>query len=84
MKFLLLQVLISKNYRGDIDMGKIDNFMPLIMEREEEGNMTPILTHGNTTFVYIKYNNLYRILALVANLFYYSLIINALNCKLIW
>ena len=37
------QVLISRNYRGDIEPSVIDKFMPLLMEREEEGNMSPII-----------------------------------------
>jgi len=55
------KVLISRNYRGDIDMGIIDKFMPLVMDREEEGNMTPIIQHGDVTFSFIKYNNLYLV-----------------------
>lgn len=54
------KVLISRNYRGDnIDMAVIDKFMPLLMEREEEGLVTPILQTSETTFAYIKTNNLY-------------------------
>ncbi|XP_072023671.1 AP-1 complex subunit mu-1-like isoform X1 [Amphiura filiformis] len=55
------KVLISRNYRGDVDMSKIDKFMPLVMDREEEGNLSPILSHGGTTFMYIKFNNLYLV-----------------------
>ncbi|XP_050403424.1 AP-1 complex subunit mu-1 isoform X1 [Patella vulgata] len=53
------KVLISRNYRGDIDMSVIDKFMSLVMDKEEEGNVTPIIQHNNVTFIYIKYNNLY-------------------------
>ncbi|XP_017487110.1 PREDICTED: AP-1 complex subunit mu-1 [Rhagoletis zephyria] len=54
------KVLISRNYRGDtIDMAAIDKFMPLLMEREEEGLITPILQTADNTFAYIKTNNLY-------------------------
>lgn len=31
------KVLISRNYRGDMDLSVIDKFMPLLMEKEEEG-----------------------------------------------
>jgi len=55
------KVLISRNYRGDVDMGIIDKFMPLVMDREEEGNITPIIQHGDVTFSFIKYNNLYLV-----------------------
>ena len=53
------KVLISRNYRGDLDSTLIDKFMGLLMEKEEEGNVSPIIQHGNVTFAYIKYNNLY-------------------------
>ncbi len=43
-------------------MSAIDKFMTLVMEKEEEGNLTPIIQHGEVTFIYIKYNNLYCIL----------------------
>jgi len=55
------KVLISRNYRGDIDMAVIDKFMPLLMEKEEEGCVTPILQSDGVTFSYIKYNNLYLV-----------------------
>lgn len=40
-------------------MGVIEKFMPLLMEKEEEGMLTPILQTNDCTFAYIKYNNLY-------------------------
>ncbi|KAG1658004.1 AP-1 complex subunit mu-1 [Nymphon striatum] len=55
------KVLISRNYRGDVDMSAIDKFMPLLMEREEEGSIGPLIQHNETTFMYIKYNNLYLV-----------------------
>jgi len=51
--------LISRNYRGDIEFGIIDKFLPLVLEREEEEATSPIIVHGDVTFVYIKYMNLY-------------------------
>lgn len=53
--------MISRNYRGDIDMSVIDKFMTLIMEKEEDSNLTPIIQHGDVAFMYIKYNNLYLV-----------------------
>lgn len=55
------KVMISRNYRGDIDMSCVDKFMTLLMAMEEEGNISPIIQHGNVTFIYIKYNNLYLV-----------------------
>jgi len=51
--------LISRNYRGDIDMTAIEKFLSIVLEQEEESNNSPILVWGDVTFVYIKYNNLY-------------------------
>ncbi|XP_022087892.1 AP-1 complex subunit mu-1-like [Acanthaster planci] len=55
------KVLISRNYRGDVDMSSVDKFMTLILDTEEEGQVSPIITHGAVTFMYIKYNNLYLV-----------------------
>lgn len=35
--------------------------MPILMEKEEEGVLSPILAHGGVRFMWIKHNNLYRI-----------------------
>lgn len=56
-----LQVLICRNYMGDMDMNEIDHFMPILMKREEEAEMTPLVSHGPSHFLWIKHSNLYRI-----------------------
>lgn len=56
-----LQVLICRNYMGDMDMNEIDHFMPILMKREEEAEMTPLVSHGLSHFLWIKHSNLYRI-----------------------
>ncbi|CAG0915758.1 unnamed protein product [Notodromas monacha] len=53
------KVLLSRNYRGDVDMNLIDKFMPLVMEREEDGNLNPVIQTNDCTFAFIKHNNLY-------------------------
>ncbi|XP_071511994.1 AP-1 complex subunit mu-1 isoform X2 [Diadema antillarum] len=53
------KVLISRNYRGDVDMSAIDKFMTLMMDREEEEALSPIIIHGGVNYMYIKHNNLY-------------------------
>lgn len=40
-------------------MGVIDKFMPLLLEREEEGRQSPALEHPEATFIYVRYSNLY-------------------------
>lgn len=56
------QPLISRNYKGDVGPGEIENFMGVLLQREEEGTLTPVLTHGHVHFLWIKHANLYRIL----------------------
>ncbi|XP_075433571.1 AP-1 complex subunit mu-2 isoform X1 [Ascaphus truei] len=53
--------LICRNYKGDINMAEIDHFMPLLIQREEEGNLSPLLTHGKVHFLWIKHSNLYLV-----------------------
>ncbi|CAL8349450.1 unnamed protein product [Gadus morhua 'NCC'] len=55
------KVLICRNYMGNTDMNQIDHFMPLLMKKEEDGEITPIITHGNTHFLWIKHSNLYLV-----------------------
>lgn len=47
------KVLISRNYRGDMDLSVIDKFMPLLMEKEEEG-----MNHSEIVHLYrVRHNN---------------------------
>ncbi|KAH8873085.1 AP-1 complex subunit mu-1 [Schistosoma japonicum] len=55
------KVLIHRNYRGDVETGAIEKFMPVAMEREEEGSLIPVLQLGEITFTYVKYNYLYLV-----------------------
>ncbi|CAI4229977.1 unnamed protein product [Auanema sp. JU1783] len=55
------KTVIARNYRGDVDMGVIDKFMPLLMDMEEDGQMSPVITHQDSTFVFIKQNNVYLV-----------------------
>ncbi|KRY13200.1 AP-1 complex subunit mu-1 [Trichinella patagoniensis] len=55
------KVIISRNYRGDVDMTLIEKFMPLLMDKEEEGCATPILYQQEATFIYVKHTNLYLV-----------------------
>ena len=56
---IFMQVLISRNYRGDLEMSVIEKFFPLVLDREDEGNSSPIIIHESATFTYIKHHNLY-------------------------
>lgn len=54
------KIIIGRDYRGDIPVVVIEKFYPLIIEKEEEGHLTPILKCTEAMFVYVKQNNLYR------------------------
>lgn len=61
---IFFQVLISRNYKGDIETSAIEKFNSLLLEKEEDSNYTtPILQADGVTFAYIKYNNVYCILS---------------------
>lgn len=53
------KVLISRNYRGDIESNLIDKFIGLVTEKEEDGSLTPLLSTQECTYAFIKHNNLY-------------------------
>eukprot|EP00053_Salpingoeca_punica_P017750 m.171605 g.171605 ORF g.171605 m.171605 type:complete len:424 (+) comp17279_c0_seq1:100-1371(+) len=53
------KVIISRDYRGDVEPHVIDKFMPMLLELEDEGSSLPILSHGNTHFLYVRHENLY-------------------------
>lgn len=42
-------------------MSLIDKLLPLMMDNEEEGKQSPIITHGNVSFMFIKHSNLYLV-----------------------
>lgn len=59
--------VISRDYRGDVDLSVINHFLPMLLSLEEEGTTSPILVHEKVTFVYIKHNNLYLVATTIKN-----------------
>ncbi|XP_041064510.1 AP-1 complex subunit mu-1-like [Carcharodon carcharias] len=55
------QVLISRNYRGNVEMSMIENFMPLLLSKEEDGSINPVLEKDKVYFLWIKYKNVYMV-----------------------
>ncbi|XP_061212532.1 AP-1 complex subunit mu-2 [Neopsephotus bourkii] len=53
--------LISRNYKGDVGPGEIEHFMGLMLQREEEGALAPLLPHGHVHFLWIQHSNLYLV-----------------------
>uniref|UniRef100_A0AC34FFD3 MHD domain-containing protein n=1 Tax=Panagrolaimus sp. ES5 TaxID=591445 RepID=A0AC34FFD3_9BILA len=52
---------MSRNYRGDVELTQIEKFMPLLVEKEDEGKVSPILQNGNTSYIYIKHMNIFLV-----------------------
>ena len=51
---LSFQVLLNRNYRGDIDNSVIDSFISLVNEVEDESLARPLIKTNDCTFAYIK------------------------------
>lgn len=52
------RTVISRNYRGDIAMNAVNQFVTKITE-EEEINLCPVLLIQDITYIYVRHNNLY-------------------------
>uniref|UniRef100_A0A2K5P8Z8 AP-1 complex subunit mu-2 n=1 Tax=Cebus imitator TaxID=2715852 RepID=A0A2K5P8Z8_CEBIM len=59
--------LISLNYKGDVPLSKIEHFMPLLVQQEEEGALTLLLSYGEVHFLWIKHSNLYLVATTLKN-----------------
>ena len=46
------QVIMSRNYRGDIETSAIERFMTLLMEQEDEGKTSPVVQSGDISYTY--------------------------------
>jgi len=53
------KVLISRNYRGDVENSVIDKFIGLVSEKDEDGSLTPLICTQDCTYAFIKHSNLY-------------------------
>ena len=51
---------MSRDYKGDLPSNCIDKFMNIVLEREDEGSVSPILKVEDITYMYIKHSNLFR------------------------
>ncbi|KAJ7725187.1 clathrin adaptor mu subunit [Mycena metata] len=52
--------LIQRCYRDDIPPSSIENFMPLILDMEDEGqHVTPCFSSEGVNYMHIRYSNLY-------------------------
>eukprot|EP00158_Paraphelidium_tribonemae_P003750 Partr_v1_DN26347_c1_g1_i1_m43463 putative Adaptor-related protein complex len=54
------KVIISRNYKGDINPAAIDEFMPLLLEQED--TCPPVLTHLGVNYLFVRHANLYFVI----------------------
>ncbi|MFH4975564.1 hypothetical protein AB6A40_002273 [Gnathostoma spinigerum] len=54
-------VIMSRNYRGDVELSVIDAFMPLMLEKEDEGQLSPVLQKGEISYIYVKHTNIFLV-----------------------
>lgn len=57
-------------------MSVIDWFMPLMLEKEDDGQLSPVLVKNNISFVYVKHMNIFR-----ESLFYCSRLLSFMNFR---
>ena len=50
---------MSRNYRGDVELSLIEKFMPLLVEKEDEGKVSPVLMYQDVSYIYIKHMNIF-------------------------
>ncbi|XP_048473771.1 AP-1 complex subunit mu-1 [Rhincodon typus] len=48
-------------------MSEIEHFIPMLTQKEDEGSVSPLLTHGNVHFLWIKHSNLYLVATTTKN-----------------
>jgi len=54
-------VIMSRNYRGDVELSLIEKFMPLLVEKEDEGKVSPVLMYQDVSYIYIKHMNIFLV-----------------------
>lgn len=59
--------LISRDYRGDIELSAIDDFMGTLNEEEDDGASSPIVSANGVTFCYVKHTNIFLVAATKRN-----------------
>jgi AP-1 complex subunit mu len=60
-------VLISRDYRGDVKMEVVEEFLPLLNKHEDAGIAAPVIHQNGISFAYITCNGLYVISVIKRN-----------------
>ena len=58
-----LQSLIQRTYRDDIPPSAVEQFLPLVIQEEDEGSYAaPCFSHEGISYIHVRHNNLYSAL----------------------
>lgn len=60
------RVLLSRDYRGDVNPKQAERFITKLNELEESGRVTPVILDEGVSYIYVQYSNLY-LLAVAKN-----------------
>lgn len=60
------RILLSRDYRGDVNPKQAERFITKLNELEEAGKVTPVILDGGVSYIYVQYSNLY-LLAVAKN-----------------
>lgn len=60
------RILLSRDYRGDVNPKQAERFITKLNELEEAGKVTPVILDEGVSYIYVQYSNLY-LLAVAKN-----------------
>lgn len=60
------RILLSRDYRGDVNPKQAERFITKLNELEESGRVTPVILDEGVSYIYVQYSNLY-LLAVAKN-----------------
>ena len=60
------RVLLSRDYRGDVNPKQAERFITKLNDLEESGRVTPVILDEGVSYIYVQYSNLY-LLAVAKN-----------------
>lgn len=53
------RVILSRDYRGDVEMKVAERFLAKVNELEEVGRASPVLYDNGVSYLYVQYSNLF-------------------------
>ncbi len=53
------RVILSRDYRGDVEMKVAERFLAKVNELEEAGRVSPVIYDNGVSYLYVQYSNLF-------------------------